>query len=94
MNLSGGEQKRLALARAIYAAADSSILLLDEPTSNVDQYNEDRIYSALFSGFPEACIVCTVHGLHLLPRFDRVLVLEHGAIRPFNPCGPTAGELI
>jgi len=84
VNLSGGERQRLALARGIYAAKDSSIILLDEPTSNIDLYHESRFYDELFAAFPNTCIVCAVHGLHLLPRFDRILTIERGTLATFE----------
>lgn len=80
VNLSGGEKQRLALARGILAANGSSLLMLDEPTSSIDPETEALIYDALFRGFADACIVSAVHRLHLLPRFDRVVVMERGRI--------------
>ena len=80
VNLSGGEQQRIALARGIYAAHDSSILLLDEPTSSIDPYHESRFYNELFAAFTDTCIICAVHGLHLLPRFDQIFVLQDGSV--------------
>ena len=50
VNLSGGEKQRLALARGVFAARDSSLILLDEPTSSVDPVNEAEIYRNLFRG--------------------------------------------
>ncbi len=80
VNLSGGEKQRLALARGIFAAQDSSIILLDEPTSSVDSTNEMKIYRNLFKTFRRQCIVSSIHRLHLLPLFDRIYVLEKGKI--------------
>jgi len=80
VNLSGGQKQRLALARGILAARDSALLMLDEPTSSVDPATEARIYAALFGAFPDACLVASVHRLHLLERFDRVVLMEHGRI--------------
>jgi ABC-type multidrug transport system fused ATPase/permease subunit len=80
VNLSGGEQQRLALARGIFAAKESSILLLDEPTSSVDTANEREIYRHLFEHFPQKCIVSSIHRLHLLPLFDTIYVLKNGTV--------------
>lgn len=80
VNLSGGEKQRLALARGIFAAKTSDILLLDEPTSSVDAGNEIAIYRNLFQRFRDRCIVSSFHRLHLLPLFDEVYVLEKGRI--------------
>ena len=65
VNLSGGERQRLALARGLYAAGDSSLLLLDEPTSSVDRSSEAKIYNDIFKTFSDACILCATHALHL-----------------------------
>lgn len=80
VNLSGGEKQRLALARGFFAAKQSSIVLLDEPTSSVDSDNEKKIYENLFRRFRDKCIVSSVHKLYLLPMFDYVYVFEDGRI--------------
>ncbi len=80
VNLSGGEKQRLALARGIFSARDSSILLLDEPTSSVDGKTEKKIFENLFNHFRDRCIVASIHRLHLLKLFDYVYVLERGRV--------------
>jgi ABC-type multidrug transport system fused ATPase/permease subunit len=80
VNLSGGEKQRLALARGIFAAKNSSILLLDEPTSSVDAHNELVIYENIFRKYQDRCVVSSVHRLHLLDLFDMVYVFEHGKV--------------
>ena len=59
---------------------DSSILLLDEPTSSLDPVIESRIFTALHEALPRATIVASVHRLNLLPRFDRVVLMSHGKV--------------
>jgi ATP-binding cassette subfamily B protein len=80
VNLSGGEKQRLALARGIFAAKHSDIILLDEPTSSVDSMNELKIHQNIFERFPHHSIVASIHRLHLLPLFDEVYVLEKGVV--------------
>ncbi|MCH2546079.1 MAG: ABC transporter ATP-binding protein/permease [Alphaproteobacteria bacterium] len=80
VNLSGGQKQRLALSRGIFAARSSSILLLDEPTSSIDSTTERQIYNNIFSAFPEAAIISSIHRLHLLEEFDWIYVMEDGAI--------------
>ncbi len=80
VNLSGGEKQRLALARGIYFAKDSDIVLLDEPTSSVDIYNERIIYENLLTEFAGKCVVSSVHRLHLLEMFDYIYVLSDGKV--------------
>ncbi|HET6255291.1 MAG TPA: ABC transporter ATP-binding protein [Puia sp.] len=80
VNLSGGQKQRLALARGILAARDSSLVLLDEPTSSVDPRTEAMIYDGLFATFSDKAIISSIHRLHLLPRFDYIYVLHQGRI--------------
>ena len=80
VNLSGGEKQRLALARGVFAMRDSSLLLLDEPTGSLDVATESIIYKRLFAMYPNACIVSTLHRLHLLPMFDCIYVFQDGRI--------------
>ncbi len=80
VNLSGGEKQRLALARGLFFARDSQLILLDEPTSSVDTYNERLIYSGVLEKFRDQCLVSSIHKLHLLDLFDRVYVLERGRV--------------
>ncbi|MEL6539088.1 MAG: ATP-binding cassette domain-containing protein, partial [Bacteroidota bacterium] len=79
-NLSGGQKQRLALARGILASQSSSIVLLDEFTSNIDQQTETEIYTALFEAFKDKVIIWSVHQLNLLPLFDSICFLEKGKI--------------
>src|SRR5256885_4106361 len=78
VNLSGGQKQRLALARALLAARDVGLVLLDEATSSVDSSTEAEIYDRLMAAFAGACIVSSVHRLHLLRRFHTVLLVVEG----------------
>jgi ABC-type multidrug transport system fused ATPase/permease subunit len=79
-NLSGGQRQRLALARGLLAASHASLVLLDEPTSSIDPVTEARIYDGLLGALPAACVVSSVHRLHLLPRFDTIVLLDAGRV--------------
>ncbi len=46
----------------------------------MDASTEAEIYDRLMTAFAGACIVSSVHRLHLLARFDTVLLMEHGRI--------------
>ncbi len=80
VSLSGGERQRLALARGILAAKNSSIILMDEPTSSVDAHNELVIYENIFEHFKDRTVISSIHRLHLLGKFDLVIVMDQGKI--------------
>jgi len=76
VNLSGWEKQRLAFARWVYFAKNSEIILLDEPTSSVDPYNENKIYDRVFEYFKDKIIISSVHKLNLLEKFDYIYKFE------------------
>ena len=79
-NWSGGQRARVALARGLLAAEGSSLVLLDEPTAHLDPQTEAAVYDNLFAALGDACIVSSIHRLHLLDRFDEVLVMHAGRL--------------
>jgi ABC-type transport system involved in cytochrome bd biosynthesis fused ATPase/permease subunit len=79
-NWSGGQRARIALARGVLAARGSSIVLLDEPTAHLDPKVEAQVYSRLFATFSDACVISSVHRMHLLDQFDEVLVMRDGRL--------------
>ena len=80
VNLSGGEKQRLALARALMAADDKEILLMDESTSSVDPTNEVKIYKNVFKSFKDKTIIASIHKLNLLHLFDRIYIFDNGKV--------------
>ena len=80
LNLSVGQKQRLALARGLFAARFSSLILMDEPTSSVDLPTEKEILSGVISEFPDAAMLVSLHRLHLLPKFDSIIMLSEGNI--------------
>jgi ATP-binding cassette subfamily B protein len=79
-NLSGGQRQRIAIARALLAAAPSSVLLLDEPTSALDPATEAALIKELLAARSDACIVASIHRPQLLDAFDEVLVVNAGRL--------------
>ena len=83
-NLSGGERKRLALARGFLR--DSEILILDEPLANVDPENAERIED-LILGLRNRTVILISHRVseRLLAGMDKVYILEGGRLRRSEP---------
>jgi ABC-type multidrug transport system fused ATPase/permease subunit len=79
-NLSGGQRQRLALARGLLAASGASLVLLDEPTSSIDPVTEARIYDGVLASLRDACVMSSIHRLHLLSRFDTIVLLHGGRV--------------
>jgi ABC-type multidrug transport system fused ATPase/permease subunit len=78
LRLSGGERQRLAIARALLKEAP--ILILDEPTANLDPVTEKQVLDTLFSVMGNRTTLLITHRLVGLENVDEILVMEGGQI--------------
>lgn len=81
--LSGGEQQRLSIARAVLM--DAPLLVLDEATAFADPDSEAAIQQALASLTRGRTLLVIAHRLHTVDRADQTLVLEAGRIVQAGP---------
>jgi thiol reductant ABC exporter CydC subunit len=78
LRLSGGERQRLAIARALLK--DAPILILDEPTANLDSITEKQVLDVLFGIMKNKTSILITHRLVGLENMDEIIVMEHGRI--------------
>ncbi len=81
--LSGGQRQAVALARAL--VRDPEVLLLDEPTSNMDTDSELMLQKRLFSVMQDRTVVLVTHRLSMLRIVERLIVMENGQIKMDGP---------
>ncbi|MQS12991.1 ABC transporter ATP-binding protein [Streptomyces kaniharaensis] len=82
-DLSGGQRQRLALARVLLTDAD--VILLDEPTSQLDAINEQRLRDLVDSLAETRAVVVVAHRLSTVLHADRVVLLDAGSVVDAGP---------
>ncbi len=80
--VSGGQQQRICLARAL--AARPQMLILDEPTSALDPHSEALIGESLLAIRSELTLVIVAHRMSTLEMCDRVMVIDGGRLAGFD----------
>jgi ABC-type multidrug transport system fused ATPase/permease subunit len=78
MVLSGGERQRVAIARSLLA--QPSVLLLDEPSSQLDPFNERALGAAIEQVRTECAMLVIAHRFSTVRAADRIVVLDQGRI--------------
>lgn len=94
-SLSGGEMQKVIIARAL--AQEPKVLLLDEPTSNLDPKNQQEVMARVGEAVRRdgLCAVISVHDLNLALRHaDRLLLLRDGRVRAAVPRNEITAEMI
>ena len=76
--LSGGELRRLAIARALLH--DAPLMLLDEPTEGLDATTESQILDLLANAMVGKTVIMVTHRLRGLASFDQIIVMDNGHI--------------
>jgi ATP-binding cassette subfamily B protein len=80
-DLSGGQWQRLALARALFAVAGGArVLILDEPTANLDVRAEAALYERFLDITQGLTTIVISHRFSTVRRADRIVVLEGGRV--------------
>ena len=88
--LSGGEQQRTAVARAL--AVEPAVLLADEPSGNLDHVNSERLHELFteLTGELEIAMVVVTHNASLAARAGRILQLQDAGLTALEPGAPIA----
>jgi ATP-binding cassette subfamily B protein len=80
-DLSGGQWQRIALARALYATnAGASVLILDEPTANLDVRAEAALYDRFLEITAGLTTILISHRFSTVRRADRIVVIDGGRV--------------
>ena len=82
--LSGGEQQRIAIARAL--ATNVDIILADEPTGNLDVGMEEEIVTIFkeLASIHNKCVIVVTHSREIAEQSDQIFYLNQGELLPYE----------
>jgi PrtD family type I secretion system ABC transporter len=90
--LSGGQRQRLALARALYG--EPRLVVLDEPSANLDVAGEAALLAALTELKARGVtVIVTTHNAALMSALDKIAVLRGGLLEMFGPAAAVLARL-
>ena len=78
--LSAGQQQLLSIARAILSGKNSSIVIMDEPTANIDNRSDEKVQKLIRKKFSSSTLMCIAHRLGTVIDYDRIVVMENGTV--------------
>ncbi|OWZ29769.1 ATP-binding cassette transporter [Cryptococcus neoformans AD2-60a] len=83
-NFSQGQRQLLALARGLLKLRNSSFLIMDESTANLDHATDATIQNVLRTGLADTQMLVIAHRLMTVAGLDKILVLDHGKVMEYG----------
>lgn len=93
IELSQGQQQLFCLARAVLRRERRSIVLLDEPTSSVDQETDQRVLKVIREEFKHCSVIAVAHRLETIIDSDVIVVMDGGRIQEVGEPKVLLGQL-
>ena len=89
-NYSVGQKQLLCLARAVLSK--SKVLVLDEPSANVDSLTDQKLQEAIAAAFESATIISIAHRLDTVIGYDKIMVVRDGQVEEFDEPAELLGK--
>ncbi|OXH00309.1 hypothetical protein C370_07338, partial [Cryptococcus neoformans A1-35-8] len=83
-NFSQGQRQLLALARGLLKLRNSSFLIMDESTANLDHATDATIQNVLRTALEDVQMLVIAHRLMTVCGLDKILVLDHGKVMEYG----------